>query len=197
MSTDIITFDFADVETTGLIPKVHETWEIAIVQRVKRMSLYTNPELVGVWQIRPHYLDRAEPKALEINRFHERFMVPEGSEAAWIVDGAAYPMTRAEAIEDITWRLMKAILIGSNTAFDASFLRELLGQAPWHYRVVNALELAAGVLLGRGESVTLPWDSYSISRRIGVEPPKKGEGHTALVDALWARDVFDQLGVEV
>ena len=81
-------------------------------------------------------------------------------------------------------------MVGSNAHFDASFLRVLLGDAPWHYRPVCVATLAAGYLRGRGEQVTLPYSSRDLSRAVGVEPPG-ADGHQALVDAEWALRVWD------
>lgn len=175
-------------ETTGLDPDRHEIWELALI-RVQTDGTYAEI----VYQIRPD-LTAADPEALEINRFHERFRVPDGEHAA-VVDthsGRAHPIALDNLREIVTYALWRSVLIGSNTTFDATFLRKLLdGNAPWHYRVVNALELAAGALMARGVEVPIPWDSAEVSRLIGVEPPDKKSAHTALADARWASDVFN------
>lgn len=188
---------FVDTETTGLNPDVHEVWELAIIKRVGSVDVET------VYQVQPGRLADAEPKALEIGRFHERMVVPGGSKCA-VVRPAVEPGTadRAEPIgldalrQQVTGLLRGAVLVGSNTQFDATFIRKLLGRPatpPWHYRPVNALELAAGRVMATGGEINVPWRSYDVSRAVGVEPPPPAAAHAALVDARWARDVFDSV----
>lgn len=181
---------FGDVETTGLNPSKHGIWEVALIERMRGME---DSKLLV--QIRPD-LTTADDEALRISRFHERFVVPDGYDAAVIHEsmGEVEPVDRLEIVEHLFNTLRGAILVGSNTAFDAMMLRKLFGdpdELPWHYRVINALELAAGVLVARGHEVPLPWNSYDISNMIGVKPPEKGKAHSAMPDAEWARDVFD------
>lgn len=178
-------FAFVDTETTGLRPDTHMIWELAIIKR-----LPDGPDIETVFQIRPD-LVMADEEALEIGRFHDRFKVPPGQRAAVIEGDNVLPLEVSTLRYEVDRLLRGTVLVGSNTAFDASFLFAMLRDQPWHYRVVNALELAAGSLLARGEDVPMPWSSADISRRVGVEPPGRDAAHTALADARWARDVFD------
>jgi DNA polymerase III epsilon subunit-like protein len=179
---------FIDTETTGLNPDRHEVWELAIITR---RSGQTDTE--RVYQVRPD-LVIADDEALKINRFHDRFKVPDDARAALMLGDHAQRIELSTLRQNLMQTMAGAVLVGSNTQFDATFTRKLLGnpdESPWHYRPVNALELAAGWLLGRGEEVPVPWSSAEISRRVGVHPPSKHTSHTALPDARWARDVFD------
>jgi hypothetical protein len=160
-----------------------------------------------VWQIRPN-LATADPEALKIGRYLERFAVPPHAEAAWTgyEDGPILPMGRAEVTGALLNVLGGAVLVGSNPGFDDRFLRKLLGpgSAQWHYRPVDIATLAAGRKLGMTEmvrraggknlasdEVPFPFSSRALSRWTGVEPPGDDVAHTALGDARWARDVFD------
>lgn len=180
-------FAFVDTETTGLNPETHMIWELAVIKR-----LPDGPDVETVYQIRPD-LVMADEEALEIGRFHDRFKVPPGERAAVIDGDGVQPVDISHLRYQLERMLRGVVLVGSNVASDASFLRVMLRDQPWHYRVVNALELAAGSLLARGEDVPMPWSSADVSRRIGVEPPGKDDAHTALADARWARDVFDEV----
>src|SRR5690606_5307709 len=102
-----------------------------------------------VWQIRPD-LTTADPEALRVGRYAERYAMPPGAEAAFTAheSGHITPMTRAEAITAISNVLAGAVLVGSNPGFDDRHLRRLLGSAPWHYRPLDMATLTAGIRLG-------------------------------------------------
>jgi DNA polymerase III epsilon subunit-like protein len=198
---------FVDTETTHLDAEIGEAWEVAVVLRDFDDNVPTDTEYV--WQIRPN-LATADPEALKIGRYLERFAVPPHAAAAWTGYGndPVLPMTRAEVVEGILNVLRGAALIGSNPAFDDRFLRKLLGpgSAQWHYRPVCIATLAAGYRLGQAASgayggdfafttdlPTLPYSSRRLSQAVGVEPPGPDTAHTALGDARWARDVYDAI----
>ncbi|MBK3563198.1 MULTISPECIES: hypothetical protein [unclassified Streptomyces] len=188
---DRLPIAFVDCETTHLDASIGHAWEVAVVLREFEDDQYTDTEYV--WQIRPN-LATADPKALEIGRYLERFAVPPHAEAAWTLDesGHVAPMTRAEAVTAIVNVLSGAVLVGSNPGFDERHLRRLVGRgrAHWHYRPYDIVQLAAAKI-GAQQAGPLPWSSYVLSRAVGVEPPAKGVAHTALGDARWARDVHD------
>lgn len=191
-----------DAETTGLSADKHSMWELALIHRTA-----DGIETEHLWQIKlsKWELEEADPKAMEINRFHERYALPDNN--AYQVGemlhscGTPHPITRDQLRDTLTELLTGAVLVGSNPAFDAGFLRVFLDAAPWHYRTIDVATLAAGYVHGlaastqfpgTGESVApLPFKSYDMSRAVGVEPPAKDVAHTALGDAAWARDVFD------
>ncbi|QCX81176.1 Exonuclease [Streptomyces sp. YIM 121038] len=182
---------FVDTETTGLDPFMHDAWEYAlIVRRDGHDTEYT-------FRIRPD-LEHADPKALEINRFHKRT-----SDEDWSWDDPHAAATRIYRLLD------GAVLVGSNPSFDANMTSGLLAlyyenTQPWHYRTIDIATLAAGFRYGqaasgayggdfafRADYPQVPFKSYELSRAVGVEPPAKEVAHTALGDAAWARDVYD------
>lgn len=204
MSTPIA---FADCETTHLDAEIGEAWEVAVILRESDATAAPATDTEYVWQFTPD-LAVADPEALRIGRFEERFSVPFGVsiDAAFTGydSGPVVPMTRMQAVSAILSVLRGAVLVGSNPGFDDRFLRKLLGAAPWHYRPVCIATLAAGQKLGMAklarlagaeplpsDEVQFPFSSRDLSRWTGVEPPGPSVAHTALGDARWARDVFD------
>ncbi|MFJ6566553.1 exonuclease domain-containing protein [Streptomyces sp. NPDC091292] len=186
---------FCDTETTGLDPVMHDAWEFALIVR------RDGQDIEHTFQIRPD-LTNAEPKALEINRYHERTSTP-----GWTWDD---PHTAATRMYHL---LNGAVLIGSNPSFDADMIRNLFARyyevaKPWHYRTIDTTTLAVGALYGRAsewthkdcdatwydkvtKAIGWPWKSYEVSRHVEIDPPAKDVAHTALGDARWARDVWD------
>lgn len=190
---------FVDVKSTGLDPFLHDPWEVAVVLRVD------GRDEEHVWRIEPD-LTNADPEALRINRYEERTSAPD-----WTWDD------RETAARHLYELLDGAVLIGSNPAFDAEMLTHLLGRyfdnpRPWHYRTIDIVTLGVGSLYGRAaertrrecdaswygkvaRAVGWPWKSQDVSLHVQIEPPAPEVRHTALADALWARDLFDAVTV--
>lgn len=190
-----------DVETTGLDPEKHSMWEVGLIHRTP-----DGHETEHLWQIKlaKWEIDDADPKAFEVNRFHERYAFADDSrhQVGEMLHpcGVPHPMTRDELRTTLMALLTGAVLVGSNPTFDAAFLRNFLDAAPWYHHTVDIATLAAGYAFGaldttrcpESEAVpALPFRSYDMSRAVGVEPPSGDAAHTALGDARWAAAVFD------
>lgn len=196
---------FVDTETTHLDPRHGDAWEIAVIRRSA-----DGIDTEYVWQVRPN-LTTADPEALAIGRYHERFAVPDGWDAIELIpSGPPMRSKLPEMLFDLQEALSDAVLIGSNPGFDVAFLSKLLWahnrKLPWHYRPVDIATLAAGYRLGQaasgtyggdflfpGDYPTLPYSSRRLSEAVGVQPPGPDTAHTALGDARWARDVYDAI----
>jgi DNA polymerase III epsilon subunit-like protein len=206
---------FCDTETTGLRDD-HEPWEIALIVRDYSAGL---GDVEHLYAVRPD-LRVAESGALSIGRYYQR--TRNLREPAELVDPGAVnlagvdprsdrwrwsePEAAAAAVARIT---AGAVLVGSNVQFDARMLSRWLranGQAPaWHYRPVDVGAIALGYLRGIRDAAPagsdleqaarpdwlLPWSTDMLATVLGVSCPPE-QRHTALGDARFVRDLYDQ-----
>lgn len=183
-----------DCETTGTDPTSHVAWEVAVVRRE-----LDGTESRRLWQIRPNRAELfiADPKALEICRFEERFAVPNGADAAdmtpTLTGGDPIPLDFLDAAQQMYDVLEGTVMVGSNPHFDASFLHQLfrVNKDPWHYRPVCAVTLAAGRLRALGAAWEMPFSTTDLSAAVGVPRPAPDVQHTAMADAVWALALYD------
>lgn len=192
---------FVDTETTHLDPRHGDAWEIAVIRRRE-----DGVDCEYLWQVRPD-LATADPEALKVGRFQERFTVPDGWDAIELFPAGGPPLksTLPEMLFDLQDVLKDSVIVGSNPGFDVAFLTKLLQahgrKLPWHYRPIDIATLAAGYLHGYDDSagektpetLRLPWSSRRLSEAVGVMTPGPDVAHTALGDARWARDVYDAI----
>lgn len=192
---------FVDTETTGLDPDLHEIWEVGLI--VDR-GVDNNGWEEHRWFL-PVDLGRADPVALRIGQFHERY--PDTA-----VTGYTGLISFAAEFAELT---RGAHLVGAVVSFDAERLSKLLkanGSCPeWHYHLIDVEALAVGYVEGlrrwsysEGMAVPtnfpdslrhetpLPWKSEDLSRAVGVDP-NEFEKHTALGDARWAKAMYEKV----
>jgi len=161
---------FFDVETTGLIPGYNEVTELGFVH-----------EEMGNWsvRVRPRFMDRAHPRALEISGYNEK----DWADAPFIVD----------VWDKLCLWLEDAIIIGHNVAgFDLPMMHgEARMKALSSDRISRSWEDTLGLamthLVPRGlkrVSLGACCDHFDISN----------EGaHHALEDALRCKQVYERI----
>lgn len=161
---------FIDIETTGLEVARHEVWEVAYIARRPGEDA-----VEGSWMVKVD-LSRADPNALRLNHFYERY------DPALAIDAR-------EVAENVAYATAGSWLIGAVPSFDAGFLDRLLRDnsfAPaWHHRLVCVETYAAGRL-----GIRAGWDPAKLSEMLGVERPESDK-HTALGDTRWALLMYD------
>jgi DNA polymerase III epsilon subunit-like protein len=164
---------FVDTETTGLDPDRHEIWEVGLIEVDGREHHWFLPVDLG----------RADPYALKIGRFYDRY--PKASSLHRL-------STFARKFAQLT---AGKHLVGAVISFDEERLRKLLkanGACPdWHYHLIDVEALAVGAIAANADPglVTPPWHSDELTAALGVTVPVEDK-HTALGDARWAAAIY-------
>lgn len=190
-----------DVETTGLIPGVHEVWEIGVVPLdTGREHLY--------YQFQPTELENSEATALQIGGFYERFdwigdprfardMLVEGfikdeKEGTEKPSGHKAVTGGAEACWRMAKELEGATIMGLNPHFYAAHLTALLqkfGHAPsWKHRFLDLGCFAAGAW---GAKNVL--SGQAVADRMEAHGIVNDEAHNGYADARWNVDAYNAI----
>lgn len=156
---------YLDTETTGLSLELHDIWEVAYAIDDSDIKSF----------VVTHSLETADPKALEVNGYFDRF--PGGANAV--------PMADLWLRAALTGRF----LVGANVAFDAYRLERRWGVAPWHYRMID-VEAYAMPVLGYDRPKGLNGITDDL-RGLGYEIPEPD--HTAAGDVATVRSVHKAL----
>lgn len=175
-----------DLETTGLDERRQEAWEVGIVIPASPGEPERDTDVEILYQFPIRRWAEAEPEALAVGQFHERYVSPP---AGWAYDPAfkmhVKAIEAARAIADLTAGLHP---LGAAVQFDLRFLAELLrawGQNPqWHHRVLDLGSFAAGVVGADGPIPT---------RTLSETLVENTAAHTALGDARWNLEVYERL----
>jgi DNA polymerase III epsilon subunit-like protein len=183
---------FVDVETTGLDPDRHEVYEVALITDDNGQRTEYR------WWIEDVELRTADPDALRISRYYQRYPTA-GTER--YQEGVVLSATSVAAL--VAKVTAGRHLVGAVPSLDAAFLTRLLrraGYAPaWHYHLVDVEALVAGWLAAAaGEfpdirsdlDPTPPWNSRELALALRVEHDPDAQ-HTALGDARWAAAIYD------
>lgn len=161
------TLCFIDTETTGLDPDLHAAYEVC----------WWLEDSDPVTALLPHSLAGADEKALEIGGYHRRGVKP------------GWHSERRAARRRLRRDLVGVTLVGSNPAFDASFLRKTLGCTPWHHRLINVAE--GGMWVFGWDRPKGLADVAAECRTRGYEIPEPN--HTAEGDVRTTRAVYEAL----
>jgi hypothetical protein len=193
---------FIDAETTGLrspwLPGGRRAWEIAVIVRSPAKEGGHRDDEFS-YMVADVDLRDADPFALRVGRFHDRFGTGR--------------MVEERTLARRLYELIKpgTHIVGAVPDFDVQSLAEMFYRhgLPWvaHYHLIDVEALAIGYLRGRHAELAtwidpqsietvmpgLPWKSADVSRACGVEPASDEERHTALGDARWALRLYDAI----
>jgi DNA polymerase-3 subunit epsilon len=167
---------FVDTETTGLDPTKHELLEVAAIR--------TSPDgqtIISTYEakLKPLNLDKAEPKALEINKY---------SAAEWSDEKCVAPEIVADNLQKMAGN---TVLVGQNVSFDEGFLSPLftrLGmRPPWGYHKVDTVALAWPLFLHS------PLEGLSLGKLCTFLGVTAVPAHRAAADAEACRQVYLKL----
>ena len=161
---------FVDTETISLDPEIPDViWEVGLI---------TPDGAEHQWSL-PVDLGLADPRALEIGRFYERY--PKYGD----IPGTTHRWHFARQFEALT---RGCHLAGAVVSFDEERLRKLLrrsGAAPgWSHRLICVETLAAGKL------GVMPDGLRKMAERFGITI-SDDDRHTALGDARLSKAVYD------
>jgi hypothetical protein len=206
---------FVDTETTGLDPNRHEVWEVFLHLREFREDGTPRTPFEKRWFL-PVDLGKADPVALTIGRYYERWTKP----TAPSTKGVVYVDSDASTLEAFAAEFARlthgAHLVAAVPSFDDAFLKRLLtkhGACPgWHYHLVDVEALAIGYLRGIARGVAVagdvarfgatvdrarqvsapPWDSSALTQALGISIDESTK-HTAEGDVRWAIEIYDKV----
>lgn len=172
---------FLDCETTGLDPVAHEVWEVgAIVRDSMPEGIESHmPDVEHHWFLPLRRFETADPFALDIGKFWERYVWPDAKKYTEMDEWCRMFMQMTKG----------ATIVGAIPNFDTERLDRLLKEFGYkmfhHYHLVCVENLAAGMY-----HMPPPWKSDDLADRLGYKR-NKDDRHTALGDAREVRDWYD------
>lgn len=212
---------FVDTEFTTLDRRRRQVWEIAVIIRdpgapdlevewqVRPNLIDASPDSLRIGRYYRRCLIQDRPVGtgvLIVGPGHPELKPKAGKAVDWA------RVTTAEAIAaQLAPTLDGAFLVGAVVSADElvldGFLRDHGQALPHHYRIRCVETLTLGYLHGRrqeraeqlGPDAPVlevpgpPWDTKELTRLAGCELPPADLAHRALVDARWARDLWDRV----
>jgi len=180
---------FVDTETTGLDPRRHEIWEIALIEE---------NGIEHLWYPSLSNLNQADLIALNIGQFFERH--------------PRVYQNNADIVDELLYLTVGQHLVGAIPSFDEERLRNLIwkmNKCPaWHYHLIDVEALAVGFLNGMDRALqdrvvsgdppsppwyrTPPWKSDDVFNALGIDRDRpEFAKHTAMGDARLVREVYN------
>jgi DNA polymerase III epsilon subunit-like protein len=179
---------FLDTETTSLDIETGEVWEVGcIVRDTDRSWDEAEYEKEMRWFLPLFNFKNADPFALDIGKFWERYVWPDPQQYT-----KDYMGEWARMFMQMT---KGAYIVGAIPSFDIERLNNLCMRYDYrlfnHYHLVDVEALAAGKL-----GLAPPWKSDDVFQALGIDTNSDEYTHgkhTALGDARVVRDVYDSV----
>lgn len=173
---------FLDLETTGLDPDRHEIVEIGAIlaRQTARPGKTASVEIIEEIEIKvkPEHIETAEPEALNVNGYNE---------AEWV-----FATDLKQALESLTKKADKAVVVAQNTPFDVSFLEHAFRKTdlkyPFGHHSLDTVSLAYAKL--SGEEGINKFTLWSLCEYFGI---KNEKAHTAMADVRATFEVYKKL----
>jgi hypothetical protein len=173
---------YLDTETSGLDLFNHEVYEVGCIVRDENETTQS-ADIEHHWFLPMFQFQNADPFALDIGRFWERYVWPDPKQ---YTDDFMSEWCRM-------WcQLTKgAFIVGACVDFDVyrlDLLCRKYGYRMFHnYHLVDVENLCAGFL-----GIPPPWKSADVYEAMNYFPVEEDK-HTALGDARACRDIYDML----
>lgn len=169
----IVAYFLFDVETTGLEAGYHEILSLAAIILDDNLNFKSK----GYMNLMPNHWDRAQPKALEVNKIDPKTWKASHTSNAESVE------KMVEFIDKNVRKNEKVMPMGHNVGFDRDFLKALFKNVgvPWrlHYREKDTIQMMDDWRLFTGEKFT-DFRLGSCCSRFGIKIPN---AHDASADA--------------
>lgn len=205
---------FLDTETTGLRPDVHVPWEVGWITAVHYVAAAGTGEggVIEVherraYQVRlaAHERLRADPNALRVGHFAERYLVERSADepndvmrqlTADVMHARTMARSAQGPMEDLRdggdEPLPACYLVGAVPSFDHNMLTRWLGwpdfgEGLWHYHLIDVETLAAGMT-----RMPPPINTRILNLMLGIAEDDDAK-HTALGDSVWAMNVYAEV----
>jgi hypothetical protein len=178
---------FIDTETLGLHPDRHPIWEAAAC-----MYDETTGQVFSwhSWQVQLTESDlmTADPVALGINKFHDRYDPAHATTPDAFCWQLAHAASQTGASQ-IVWA-------GAVPSFDEERIRRMfeVHSVPvfWHYHLLDVETLAIGhIEATTGVRLDLPVSSDLLTEMLDLNAPPTENRHTALGDVEWALAMYE------
>lgn len=186
-----------DTETTGLEPGYHEIIQIAILPLDSNIKPRRDVMPFYI-EIIPDYPERADKKAMEINRLDFAKIAQRGHDrekakdllAEW-VDGLGLPYTKYG-------NRKRVIPLGQNYAFDRSFIMSWLGTQTYEelfFYGYRDTKVAAAFLNDKAamHAEKVPYSKTSLSWLANKHNVVNEKAHDALSDCLTTAEVYRKM----
>jgi hypothetical protein len=188
----VSTLAFLDTETTSL-RRNRQTWNIGVILRSPDGTETAEEVIVRGKDL----TSDADPMSLLIGHFWERHpdfggdpgdaLVLEEDEAVVWLHRHVRPVITPQGA--VPMHIVAAVPSFDVEGLSRWFIQYDLGW-PMHYHLICAENVALGALAARGHAFRAPYNSTAISEALGLDVSVY-ERHTALGDAMWARDLYD------